>query len=291
MLKQIRFIAISLFMITTASCQTDVVNEGIELKNQLIGVTSAHNARQLGGYKIGKKTVKTDLLIRTAAISGLSEVDSALLSDKYRVQRVYDFRGQAESQASPDVIPGNAGYLSLSIPFTGTENSAMQSQSQEETIKMLLQYADNPMVQDMCENMYRKIFFDEASQEVYRKFFADLVSLDPKDGAVLWHCTQGKDRAGSASAMLLAALGADRDLIMADFMLSKDYYDPIASNIPVQNETQRNVINTLISANPELFAKTLDEVDTRYGSLRNYLSECIGVTPEMMKTLRERYLQ
>ena len=291
MLKQIRFIAISLFMITTASCQTDVVNEGIELKNQLIGVTSAHNARQLGGYKIGKKTVKSDLLIRTAAISGLSEADSALLVDKYRVQRIYDFRGQAESQASPDVIPGNAGYLSLSIPFTGTENSAMHNQSQEETIKMLLQYADNPMVQDMCENMYRKIFFDEASQEVYRKFFADLVSLDPKDGAVLWHCTQGKDRAGSTSAMLLAALGADRDLIMADFMLSKDYYDPIASNIPVQNETQRNVINTLISANPELFAKTLDEADSRYGSLCNYLSECIGVTPEMMKTLRERYLQ
>ena len=91
--------------------------------------------------------------------------------------------------------------------------------------------------------------------------------------------------------MLLAALGADRDLIMVDFMLSKDYYDPISSKIPVENETQRNVINTLISANPELFAKTLDEIDTRYGSLRNYLSECIGVTPEMMKTLRERYLQ
>ena len=51
------------------------------------------------------------------------------------------------------------------------------------------------------------------------------------------------------------------------------------------------MITTLISANPELFAKTLDEVDTRYGSLRNYLSECIGITPEMMKTLRERYLQ
>ena len=35
----------------------------LELKNQLIGITSAHNARQLGGYKIGKKTVKDNLLI------------------------------------------------------------------------------------------------------------------------------------------------------------------------------------------------------------------------------------
>ena len=156
---------------------------------------------------------------------------------------------------------------------------------------MLLTYADNPLIQDMCEHMYDKIFFEEASQEVYRRFFADLVSLDPDNGAVLWHCTQGKDRAGSASAMLLAALGAYRELIIADFTLSKDYYDPIVSYIKIENETQRNVINTLISANPEVFAKTLDEVDSRYGSFLNYLTECIGVTQEMMETLREKYLQ
>lgn len=278
-------------MVTLCSCQTENLNEGMELNNQLIGITSAHNARQLGGYRIGRKTVKDGLLIRTASISGLSEADSALLADKYKVQRIYDFRGQAESQASPDVIPGNAGYLSLSIPFTGTESSSVHGQSQEEMISMLLQYADNPLVQDMCENMYDKIFFEESSHEVYRKFFSDLLSLDPEDGAVLWHCTQGKDRAGSASAMLLAALGADRDLIMADFTLSKDYYDPMASRIPVETEVQRNVINTLISANPEAFEKTLDKVDAEYGSLRNYLTECLGVTPEMMNTLRKRYLE
>jgi protein-tyrosine phosphatase len=277
--------------IAASSCQTEVFNEEIELNNQLIGITSAHNARQLGGYHIGRKKIKEDLLIRTASISGLSEADSALLADKYKVQRIYDFRGQAESQASPDVIPGNAGYLPLSIPFTGTENPSVHNQSQEEMIKMLLAYADNPLVQDMCKKMYDKIFFEESSHEVYRKFFSDLLSLDPEDGAVLWHCTQGKDRAGSASAMLLAALGADKDLIMADFTLSKDYYDPIASKIPVENDIQRNVINTLISANPDAFEKTLDEVDSRYGSLSNYLSECIGVTSEMMEILRERYLQ
>lgn len=278
-------------MFMYCSCYTNVQKEELQLKDQLIGITSAHNARQLGGYQIGDKTIKRDLLLRTASISGLSETDSALLADKYKVQRIYDFRGHQESLTSPDIIPGNAGYLSLSIPFSGTENVSVHNQTQEEMIQMLLKYADNPMVQDMCDHMYDKIFFDESSQEVYRRFFADLVSLDPNDGAVLWHCTQGKDRAGSASAMLLAALGADRDLIMADFILSKDYYDPIASKIPVENDIQRNVINTLISANPDAFEKTLDEVDSRYGSLSNYLSECLGVTPEMMEILRERYLQ
>ena len=290
-MNMLRHLFISFMIIAACSCQTEVLNEEIELNNQLIGITSAHNARQLGGYHIGRKKIKEDLLIRTASISGLSEADSALLADKYKVQRIYDFRGQAESQASPDVIPGNAGYLSLSIPFTGTESPSVHNQSQEEMIKMLLAYADNPLVQDMCKNMYDKIFFEESSHEVYRKFFSDLLSLDPENGAVLWHCTQGKDRAGSASAMLLAALGADKDLIMADFTLSKDYYDPMASRIPVETDVQRNVINTLICANPEAFEKTLDKVDAEYGSLRNYLTECLGVTPEMMNILRKRYLE
>jgi protein-tyrosine phosphatase len=278
-------------MILSCSCQTDVQKEELELKNQLIGITGAHNSRQLGGYQIGNKKIKNDLLLRTAAISGLTEADSVLLADKYRVQRIYDFRGKNEAMTSPDVIPGNAGYLSLSISFDVSENVSEKKQSQEEMIMMLLQNADNPLVQDMCDHMYDKIFFDKASQDVYRRFFADLVSLDPEDGAVLWHCTQGKDRAGSASAMLLAALGADRDLIMADFTLSKNYYDPFVAKIPVKNDTQSKVLNTLISANPVIFEQTLDKVDAKYGSLRNYLTECLGVTPEMMETLRDRYLE
>ena len=291
MLNMIRYIIITFVMILSCSCQTDVQKEELELKNQLIGITGAHNSRQLGGYQIGNKKIKNNLLLRTAAISGLTEADSVLLADKYRVQRIYDFRGKNEAMTSPDVIPGNAGYLSLSISFDVSENVSEKKQSQEEMIMMLLHNADNPLVQDMCDHMYDKIFFDEASQDVYRRFFADLVSLDPEDGAVLWHCTQGKDRAGSASAMLLAALGADRDLIMADFTLSKNYYDPFVAKIPVKNDIQSKVLNTLISANPVIFEQTLDKVDAKYGSLRNYLTECLGVTPEMMETLRDRYLE
>ena len=287
----IRYFVISLIMILSCSCQNAAQMKEIELKNQQIGVTSAHNARQLGGYVIGGKQVRKDLLLRSARLSELSAEDSALLADKYRVQCIYDFRGQDESISAPDVIPADARYLSISLPFAGKESSSVSFRSEEEKIAMLLEYADNPMIQDMCMHMYDKIFFEEQSQEVYRRFFADLMTVDPEDGAVLWHCTQGKDRAGSASAMLLAALGADRGLIMADFTLSKDYYDPMTAMIKTENESQRNVINTLISANPVVFEATLDKVDEIYGSLRNYLTECIGVTPEMMEILRERYLE
>ncbi len=280
-------------MVMFVSCKSNVVEkQNIELKNQLIGLTSVHNARQLGGYQIGNQRIKDNLLLRAAKLSELSKEDSTLLCDKYKVQCIYDFRGKSESLSAPDVIPGEARYLSLSLSFAEEESQFdVKFESQEQMIGMLLQYADHPSVQAMCTNMYDIIFFEESSQEVYRKFFADLLTIDPEDGAVLWHCTQGKDRAGSASAMLLAALGADRELIMADFILSKDYYDPMASQIKTETDLQRMVINTLISANPEIFAATLDKVDAQYGSLRNYLTECIGVTPEMMNVLRDKYLK
>ena len=72
-MKMLRHLFISFMIIAASSCQTEALNEEIELNNQLIGITSAHNARQLGGYHIGRKKIKEDLLIRTASISGLSE--------------------------------------------------------------------------------------------------------------------------------------------------------------------------------------------------------------------------
>ena len=287
----ISFVCIALMMI---SCKTKVYNLEPTLEGQQIGLTSVHNARQLGGYCIGSKRVKPDLLLRSARLSGLSPEDSTLLADKYKVQRIYDFRGEEEILSAPDIIPASASHLPLSISFSrGEERGSfdVKAGNERDIVKMLLMYAEHPTLQAMCTNMYDIIFFEENSQEVYRQFFADLLTLDPEEGAVLWHCTQGKDRAGCASAMLLSALGAERDLIMADFTLSKHYYDPQIAMIETTTEAQQTAISTLISANPAIFEASLDKVDARYGSLRGYLTECIGVTPEMMETLRERYLE
>ena len=279
-------------MIIASSCRTDSDRGVIELQNQKISLSSVHNARQLGGYIIGDKQIKKDLLLRTARLSSLSSEDSLLLSDKYKVQCVYDFRGQDESMEAPDVIPGDSRYISLSIAFAdNASRSQYKVDNESQLVTMLLENADHPMIIAMCEKMYDKILLDVESQESYRRFFSDLLTVDPNNGAVLWHCTQGKDRAGCASAMVLAALGADRELIMADFILSKEYYDTQLINVNAETENQKMVISTLLSVNPVIFAKTLDKIDEKYGSFRNYLTECIGVTPEMMKILQDRYLE
>ena len=294
----IRFIGLMVLSVTMfVSCDVDKnsVMQEHNLKEQLIGLENSHNARELGGYIIGNKKIKDNLLIRTAKLSELSQADSALLAQKYKVQCIYDFRGKEEIVSEPDVVPAGAIHYPLSISFQAeggnSSQSGMKFDSREDIIKLLLENAEHPAIQQMCTSLYDIIFFDESSQEVYRKFFAHLVEIDPSNGAVLWHCTQGKDRAGCASAMILAALGADRNLIMADFMLSKDYYDPMVQYINTTTQTQRDVINTLISANPVIFEASLDKIDAKYGSFANYLTECIGVTPQMMQVLKDKFLK
>ena len=50
--------------------------------------------------------------------------------------------------------------------------------------------------------------------KAYKDFFRLLIEVDSETNAVLWHCTDGKDRAGLAAALLLAALGADMKTIL-----------------------------------------------------------------------------
>lgn len=264
----------------------------LSLTHQMLGIESAHNARQLGRYRIGNQQIKPNLLLRSASLAKLSEADAKLLRSKYRVQRIYDFRSTTEAASAPDVLPGKATYCSLGISFsTGNPITSPKFSNHQELVEFLMQNAHLPEMQEMCQKLYDTILLEENSQAVYRSFFADLLQQDPARGAVLWHCTQGKDRAGCASALLLAALGAPHQLIMDDFILSKAYYDPLFSKLPINTPEQRLVVQTMLSANPQLFAQTLNKVEAQYGSLTTYLTNCLGVTEEMMEQLRHHYLE
>ena len=41
-----------------------------------------------------------------------------------------------------------------------------------------------------------------------------------KHGALLFHCTAGKDRTGMAAYLILSALGVEQKIIMEDYLLT-----------------------------------------------------------------------
>ena len=82
---------------------------------QSLNLTSVGNARELGGYAAGGKTVRHGVLLRTDRLSRLSDEDRSRLQDVYRVAVVVDFRMGMEREQSPDPALDGAETLALSV--------------------------------------------------------------------------------------------------------------------------------------------------------------------------------
>ena len=155
--------------------------------------------------------------------------------------------------------------------------------------------AFNEKAQKVAREMYPVLLFDPGCQRQFAEFFR--LVLATEEGAVLYHCTQGKDRTGVASALLLAALGADRETIVADFDATNRVYEKDVAKYTRRvkfwggKDNEIATVQAFLGCNTDNFVKALDRIDLEYGSLDAYLSGPMGLTEDDILTLRERYLE
>jgi len=160
--------------------------------------------------------------------------------------------------------------------------------------RVILLAAFNEKAQVVARQLYPNILFDPKSQKEMAAFLRLVVERGDKP--ILFHCTQGKDRTGVASALLLAALGADREIIVEDFdvtnmVYAKDVtrYSRIVKFLGGKEE-EIGVVKAFMGCNTENFVKALDTIEEKYGSLEGYLKGPMGLTDEDLALLRARYL-
>lgn len=257
--------------------------QGIELE----GVT---NARQLGGY-IGAdgRKVKADVLLRTGKLAGATPEAIQKLEDVYHLTEVIDFRTSSEKEAEPDPEIPNAVNVGVSV--MEEEGSAATVASASDPMAAMIEYAKSGAVASMYTDMVRS----EYAQQGYAQFFQELVKHE--DGAILWHCTGGKDRAGLATVLLLSALGVDQETILQDFNLSNEYYtdmaDQMAAAAEAQGCTEEEIqsVRDLCGVNRAYMEAALDVIDEEYGSMAEYLKNQLKVTEEDIAVLQEKYLE
>jgi protein-tyrosine phosphatase len=122
-----------------------------------------------------------------------------------------------------------------------------------------------------------------------------LVAADgqPQEAAVLVHCTAGKDRTGVAVALLLDAIGADRDAIIADYTsseqnLSGEWAAGMFALLEMMGAPRTPQLDALIAATPsEAITEALDWVDREHGGSAAYLRSG-GLTDRELAALRAR---
>ena len=288
------------------------------MSNHIIDLPGIGNARDLGGYVIGDKAVKTGVLLRTARLDQAQPAALERLAREYRVQTVVDFRMTEERQGMPD--PEIPGAENLFLPVTDMRDLMAANPtllklfggSLEEALaasgKMMAMYTDPgtdriAMFNQMCEyglvspDIYLGFLFSERGKQAYKAFFQVLLAL--KEGrAILWHCTDGKDRTGCAAMLTLFALGASRETVLADYLMTNEVNARKLNAIREQaapyrmEEEKLEMLLFLSGGAAETFMnRAIHALMARYGTVQNYLERELGIGAAEREALRERFLE
>ena len=256
------------------------------------------NARDLGGIPTTSyQRIKSGMLLRTAHLHYATDNDVKRLQQEYHLARIFDFRSLGEAEFQPDrEVPGVTHHLLPTIDMRAEQDTgkAIPDEAFRDLEKYIVNYSFYPEVQRMAANMYPSLILSEYSQLQYAAFLRLIV--ETPEGAVLWHCAQGKDRTGWGAAFLLFALGVPKDIIIQDFDSSNIAYEPVVRRLNQDvldkggSEEEMAVIQAFMGVSTQNFIRTLELIDQEFGGISKYLNECLFVTEADQKILQERYL-
>lgn len=244
-----------------------------------IDFQSISNARELGGMKTRDgRRVKKGVLLRTAQLDRVSMEDMALLTEKYAVRHVVDFRDTSETARRPDLDIAGAEYLHVPV----LRDLPYESRSPDLTPEKVF---------EQFTLMYRVMAEDEFCARAWERFFR--VLLAAKGETVLWHCVQGKDRTGIAALLLLTALGvpeedAREEYFLTNISLGREY-EQLEKN--GADERELAFMKVVLYVFPECLDEFISSARGMYGGLDGYLRRALKLTDAELDTLRECYTQ
>lgn len=253
-----------------------------------------HNTRDLGGLPAADgRRIRPARLLRSGDLHHATESDVARLLADYRLEAVVDFRTNLERQKDPDPHDRMDGVVFYDLPVLSMEAVGVTHGGNVAQDLKALAGVD---VHEMVREVYRKALLAPEGQEAYRSFLR--VLLEAEDGgAVLWHCTEGKDRAGLAAVIAERALGVAEADARADYLATNLFarnraekvLDDLAEKFPPLRSLDGD-IDSVFCAYPDYYDAGMEAVQKEYGTFDAYLNEALDFGPEKQAALREKYL-
>ena len=248
------------------------VGEPLVLTVRDLGLASDPNLRDVGGYRTTDgQWVRMGVVYRSQA---LSPADLTTI-DKLGITADYDLRTTEEIAESPDVVPAGATYTNLNvmadISLEPTLTSAAAAEQYMEEIEQ--QFVTNP-----------------TAQAAFGTLLTDLAN---GNGAVLYHCTAGKDRTGWATAVLLTLLGVPHATVVQDYLLSNAYYfdsPAVQAELKAMPAAESAVYAPLLEVQASYLQAGFAQVTASYGSMYGYAVHGLGLSPQTIAKLRHKLL-
>jgi protein-tyrosine phosphatase len=253
-------------------------------------LTGTDNFRSLHGLPAhGGRRITGHAVLRSGQLHELNETDWVVLRT-LGVKTVCDLRSDHERQHRPSRLPPDDGPQQLSMAIiSDVRGDAGFAQ-------MLRERPDAEGGEAMMLAIYRDL--PQALAPHLQRLFG---LFESGEVPVLIHCAAGKDRTGFAVAVLLHALGASRETIMADYLLSSPGPDAVSNT---RREALRELvvnmvgrpcgdamIEAILDARAEYLQAAFDSVEQQHGSMDAYIEAHAGLDADALQRLRDRWLR
>lgn len=256
----------------------------------ILPVTSVRNPRDLGGYvtKKGQK-IKSRRLLRTGNISRLTDEDEKFLLN-YGLNKIIDLRSSQECATCPDREIESVKHYNLPFSNRDNTNGGGYEEANFENYRKN-QYAGFKM---MCQRYHDHVLNPFAQANIQK--ILELLA-NSEEGAILYHCSEGKDRTGLVTLFILSILGVDLETIRQDYLFSNYMLNDYRAKRDVQFEKAGENLNfranmrILGSVSDAFFDTALITIKQEYGDMDNYLREALGVSSSLKADLKELYLE
>ncbi len=248
-----------------------------------IPMQGASNFRDIGGIPTtdGRYT-SWGKIYRSDRLESLTDADI----DRFRgldIQQVIDFRNDIEIRKAPDRLPDDFAGEYTQVPIVDKEGKAYN----ELRRRIFLGGERREKAKELFTTVMAE--FSDSSATDFKPLFEKLLTTEDP---LLYHCTGGKDRTGYATAMILSALGVDKETIINEYLMSNYYrYDKAMSSIEkmryvgLDKETTAN----LFMVQKEYIEKVFEIVENDFGGIDKYLTIKFNLTPDKRAALREKY--
>lgn len=241
------------------------------------------NFRDLGGYETTDgRRVKWGRVFRSGHLARVTQRDKTLLK-RMGIKVICDFRSPGEIEAQPNWLPHDGSMTYLQYPIVHGEFdpvAAMES----------LQKGD---ISWLTEDFIIKRYIQKIDQ--FPRVWGEILkkAADPANRPLVFHCTAGKDRAGTCAALILLALGVPEDTVIYDHGLSNVY---IADALKMINERIKALgidpekVAPYFTAPRNAIVALVDHIRNTYGSAQAYLRTKAGIGENDLKALKQQLL-
>ena len=254
--------------------------------DRVLQLSGVHNLRDYGGYATtGGGRLARAMLFRSGEHHRATDEDLTRIA-RLGLGAVVDLRSRKERMAAPCRRPDGfsartyaADEDSISVLGPHMEAARTKGAAFDATALMCQSYALMPFQPQLTAAL--KLYFQ---------------ALVDADGPTLVLCAMGKDRTGFAVALLHRAMGAHKDDVMADYMLTNTAGDSEARLAEgtahlrplVGAQVADSTIVQLLEVRPDYLESAFRSIGQRFSGLDDYIAHHLETPHARIEAIRER---